>query len=93
MLGIGSAYWLQSVKIVNDNPNVSCNHHLLFCLDKIECPSDCSQNCENTLGSYVCSCKSGWALESDGKVCTGKGVVVFSWHEMVFVVDGFTRII
>ena len=35
-------------------------------------PADCAQICRNTLGSYSCSCVSGYHLASDGKSCLGK---------------------
>ena len=44
-------------------------------LDVDECAmastNDCSVNadCENTVGSFKCTCKSGYA--GDGKTCTG----------------------
>lgn len=31
----------------------------------------CAQTCENTPGSYKCSCTSGFRLSSDGKNCEG----------------------
>ena len=39
-----------------------------------ECSIDngqCSSICSNTVGSYICSCDSGYALEDDGHNCTG----------------------
>ena len=33
--------------------------------------SGCSQNCNNTIGSYYCTCMNGFDLESDGHSCTG----------------------
>ena len=44
-------------------------------LDLNECSIDngqCSSICSNTVGSYICSCDSGYALEDDGHNCTGK---------------------
>ena len=32
----------------------------------------CAQNCYNTVGSYTCSCTSGYLLASDGHWCAGK---------------------
>lgn len=32
----------------------------------------CEHKCINTNGTYVCSCSSGFSLNSDGKTCTGK---------------------
>ncbi|KAJ8980750.1 hypothetical protein NQ317_013755 [Molorchus minor] len=34
----------------------------------------CAQKCVNTLGSYVCACKIGYELQSDGKNCEGNDV-------------------
>lgn len=31
---------------------------------------DCTQNCNNTAGSYYCSCLSGYMLLDDRKTCT-----------------------
>ena len=31
--------------------------------------SDCSQMCNNTIGSYNCSCDNGFQLDSDGLTC------------------------
>jgi hypothetical protein len=41
------------------------------CQDINECEQhgSCSQYCLNTVGSYVCSCHTGFVLESDGKTC------------------------
>lgn len=33
----------------------------------------CQHTCENTLGSYRCSCASGFQLAADGKHCKGTG--------------------
>ena len=32
---------------------------------------DCDQNCTNILGSYVCSCITGYELDLDGHTCNG----------------------
>ena len=39
------------------------------CLTGVE---QCDQNCENDLGSYACSCDSGFILNVDGYCCDGK---------------------
>ena len=45
-------------------------------IDVDECSNtglnDCSQLCENTNGSYQCSCASGFSLQPDKTTCTGK---------------------
>jgi hypothetical protein len=42
------------------------------CVDLNEClvnNGGCQQNCNNRVGSYACSCQSGFVLASDGKFC------------------------
>ena len=34
-------------------------------------PAGCDQDCDNTPGSYSCSCERGFQLQSDGESCTG----------------------
>ena len=33
---------------------------------------NCSQMCFNTIGSYYCSCTSGYVLNSNNLTCNGK---------------------
>jgi hypothetical protein len=42
-------------------------------IDVDECAgvNDCQQLCENTVGSYSCSCNIGFTLQADGRNCTG----------------------
>ena len=46
---------------------------LLFLpLDIDECASGtdaCAHSCQDTQGSYTCSCRSGYALNADGRTC------------------------
>ena len=45
---------------------------LLRNVDINECiDSDCEQMCNNTVGSYTCSCNNGYSLNSDGRNCSG----------------------
>lgn len=37
------------------------------CLEGIH---ECAQNCHNTPESYICSCDSGYSLNTDGRNCT-----------------------
>lgn len=30
---------------------------------------ECQQRCNNTIGSYTCSCSGGYRLQSDGVTC------------------------
>ena len=34
--------------------------------------SRCMQLCNNTFGSYICSCKTGYTLDVDNHTCNGK---------------------
>ena len=46
-----------------------------ICTDIDECSSgvhNCAQNCTNTVGSYTCSCRSGYRLNNDGLRCDGQ---------------------
>ena len=46
----------------------------LFLPDIDECvegTDNCSQNCNNTIGSYQCLCDRGYLLDSDGLTCNG----------------------
>ena len=46
--------------------------HLIADID--ECEGDlhqCSQNCHNTIGSYTCSCNSGFQIGPNEKKCYG----------------------
>ena len=36
--------------------------------------SGCSQQCNNTIGSFECSCVDGYRLALDGKICNGMHV-------------------
>ena len=59
-------------------------HHLFLlliqlCLDINECIDDnggCSDSCTNTIGSYYCSCNSGYTMNTDKHNCTG----MFSYY-------------
>jgi fibulin 1/2 len=43
-------------------------------IDVDECREEidgCGQTCSNTVGSYTCSCRTGYRLASDGLTCNG----------------------
>ena len=47
---------------------------LILYVDVNECIEDvdsCAQICTDTLGSYTCSCRSGYRLASDDHQCNG----------------------
>lgn len=64
-------------ELLNDNSTCHGLFNLWYTLfvtfiDIDECiDSDCEQNCTNTDGSYICSCHSGYTLDSNGKNCSG----------------------
>jgi low-density lipoprotein receptor-related protein 4 len=47
------------------------------CRDIDECSTKlaplCSQGCQNTIGSFVCSCKEGYTLRSNSRSCKALG--------------------
>lgn len=48
-------------------------------IDLDECVEElhlCQQVCQNTLGSYRCSCSPGFQLSSDGTSCSGEWISV-----------------
>ena len=55
-----------------------CLFHVKFAnaaADIDECTEgtdSCAQNCHNNIGSYSCSCATGYRLASDGHACNGK---------------------
>ena len=69
-----SYYYGHSVEQVFINQFDSDNNHFheLLLLDVDECARGtamCSHNCQDTPGSYTCSCRSGYALNVDGRTC------------------------
>ena len=50
-------------------------YHVICHVDVDECSDgthQCMQNCNNTLGSYVCTCDSGFIIDADARTCDGK---------------------
>ena len=48
---------------------------ILVLIDTDECLTDnggCNQTCTNTLGSFECSCDTGFTLAADNLNCEGK---------------------
>ena len=49
-------------------------NYVAFCTDMDECLlsiHQCDMICENTEGSYVCSCGEGYQLDTDEYTCIG----------------------
>ena len=54
----------------------------LFYIDINECSlsnGGCAQVCNNTIGSYVCSCNAGYNLENDNHTCSGYFYLFLLW--------------
>ena len=66
-------------KCLSIHNNIIVNVKLLMCnlflyKDIDECSNgthQCAHNCTNTIGSYTCSCDSGYQLNQDGLHCDG----------------------
>ena len=69
-------FWLHFWKKKDFNDMYSCKLYIIFHTDIDECAQridHCRQNCHNTLGSYTCSCNSGFQiLDVDGRTCDGE---------------------
>ena len=47
---------------------------MVLILDIDECSGGidrCSHHCQNTIGFYMCDCRSGYLLNTDGYSCDG----------------------
>ena len=56
-------------------------------IDVNECLTNnggCGHSCTNTLGSYTCSCNSGYSLAYDGHQCTGM-FSVLTYHYLLSI--------
>lgn len=53
--------------------SVTCSGFFLTEMDECSQPDNggCEQHCENTLGSYKCTCEPGYELTADKKSCEG----------------------
>jgi len=57
---------------------------MLYTLDINECLSlPCEQTCNNTLGSFVCSCDDGFVLDNNGISCLGLFPLI--WHNTIII--------
>lgn len=77
--------------------NSTCNGGLKICtyvemviflhpiLDVDECSllnGNCSQMCNNTIGSYMCSCITGYFLNSNNRICNGMSSQILKMYAM-----------
>jgi len=63
------------IPIACKSTNIATCINNVISIDINECQTDnggCAQTCNNTVGSYQCSCRDGYELTSDGYNCTGK---------------------
>ena len=60
----------------------------IFYSDIDECVqglAECSQRCNNTIGSYFCTCMDGYELESDNHTCTGDKINYVKCHNIIWL--------
>lgn len=71
--------WHYTIKIMNVANNFVLWWNFIYVfVDINECQTgtdNCQQNCINTHGSFICSCESGYIMNSDGATCTGTGCI------------------
>jgi len=49
----------------------NCNNYIGVDINECEEYNDCHQICTNTIGSYYCSCDTGFMLSTDSRSCEG----------------------
>lgn len=62
-------------KTCNTQKIILIHYIFRFSVDIDECRerrSGCSQECENTIGSYVCRCSKGYEMMPNGRYCRGR---------------------
>ena len=60
--------------------------YILFYVDINECANNnggCSDGCNNTEGSYYCTCSSGYELSGDNVTCIGESKLTFLASKIV----------
>ena len=63
---------------------------VISCIDVNECSvlnGDCSQLCTNTIGSYFCTCISGYFLTVNNKTCNGESVINSKSTELLTIMN------
>ncbi|KAI0213951.1 hypothetical protein LSAT2_000966 [Lamellibrachia satsuma] len=71
-----SGYEINGTASLECYANQTFGENIPFCQDVNECVRNtdgCAQECTNTLGSYVCSCRPGYIVSTtEEKLCDGK---------------------
>ena len=67
---------MEGVASVRKNDFCTFVLNIYYCayVDNDECmlgTDRCTQTCHDTPGSYTCSCRAGYSLDSDGFTCNG----------------------
>ena len=68
------------------------NHYNIS--DINECQNNnggCQHTCNNTVGSFQCSCLSGYSLNADGLQCDGKILLTMNYHHTVLLISILSR--
>ena len=63
-----------------------CSFCLISLSDINECSLNtdhCAQHCTNTVGSYYCSCRTGYRLSSNGRSCSGMLFKLLEHHVII----------
>ena len=47
----------------------------------------CAQDCSDTVGSYTCSCRTGYTLNADGRHCDGMIAILLFVY--IILIDTF----
>ena len=65
--------WYVTVLQLYTECHTEAHRALTFIIvDRDEClTSPCDHDCTNTEGSFLCTCRSGYELQEDGKTCEG----------------------
>ena len=66
----------------------SSNAVAMYLIDINECNDtelvhQCDHTCINTIGSYTCTCNSGYDLDVDGRTCNGMPMFYCSYDYCV----------
>lgn len=80
----------QVVQFFFEGPNVT-TMQFNFLIDINECLTNnggCAQICSNTVGSFTCSCRPGYSLNSDRRGCSGKFPKYVVWV-LMFIFELF----